>query len=204
MAKSKTKKEQRPDEGTLSKDFEVTSGKVRVTDPCYDTDTWCSAEVADIKNGNWKAWAVKSDEGDWGVRCAELRVWHSDHSMNEVFGDITRKVKGDRVHETISGGMRQEQINADIGVDSGQAGVFDSKFFKDDKSIEGVERTGREPICVDEPWYSMCCDRTLGDEQWGTIPYGAVSSSGYGDGSYTAYKAYNKEGQVVGIRIVFI
>ena len=33
---------------------------------------------------------------------------------------------------------------------------------------------------------------------------GFVSSSGWGDGGYTCYTAKNEDGQIVGIKIVFI
>ena len=38
----------------------------------------------------------------------------------------------------------------------------------------------------------------------GVIPYGAVSSSGYGDGGYAAVKHLAKDGQVDFMFIVFI
>ena len=201
MSKSKRNKT-----GEITTPFEVVSGKVRVTDPCYDIDTWCAASVENVKNGKWNAYVRKTDQGEWGERCSELFVWHADYEKDEVFGKITYEAKGnDRVLEYKSGGMKSVEISSEIGVDSGQAGVFDSKFYKDDKSIEGVERSGEsEIICEDEPWYSICCDKTLGEQGWGTIPYGAISRSGYGDGGYDAFKCLNSKREVVGIRIVFI
>jgi len=194
----------RKKEGTMYPQFMVVSGNVRVTDPCYDADTWCSTNVNNVKNGTWNAFVKKQSEGMWGERCAELFVWHSDYQKDEVFGKITRKQKGRNDYDEITGGMGQKDISATIGVDSGQAGVFDAQFFKDDKSVTGVKRMHSNIICEDELWYSMCCDRTLSDKSWGVIPYGAVSSSGFGDGSYTAYKCFNNNKEVVGIRIVFI
>ena len=195
----------RAKEGTMYPQFEIVSGEVRVTDPCYDKDTWCSAGVKGLKKGAWNAFVRKSDEKDWGNRCADLFVWHSDYQKDEVFGIITRKKKRDEEYDEIKGGMGQKEISASIGVDSGQAGVFDAQFFKDDKAVQGVARVNKgEAICENEPWYSMCCDRTLSEKSWGTIPYGAVSSSGFGDGSYTAYECLNNKKEVVGIRIVFL
>ena len=199
------KKKLKEKSGTIYKQFEIVSGEVRVTDPCYDETTWCSAEVSNVKNGIWNAWAKKSDEKGSEGRCADLFVWHTDYQKDKVFGIIERIKKGEEEFDRIKGGMGQIRIPAEIGVDSGQAGVFDSKFFKDDKVAKGVERIyTKEAICVDEPWYSLCCDRTLNDEGWGVIPYGAVSSSGWGDGGYTAYKCLNASKEVIGIRIVFL
>lgn len=177
--------------GTIIEQFEVVSGKVQITDPGYDKTIWCAATIENVKNGKWNAYANQKDAGDgWGTRCTELMVWHSDYQQKVVSL------------------MKALLVTEEIGVDSGQAGVFDSKFFKDDKSVEGVERQRNgEVICEDEPFYSMCCDRTLSETGWGTIPYGAVSSSGYGDGGYRAFvfrDTYSPGGPVVGIKIVFI
>src|SRR5690606_25054488 len=86
-----------------------------------------------------------------------------------------------------------------VGVDSGQAGVFDFAVYKDDESAKG-----KSNFIEDEPWYSTCCDQTLSDQQAGVIEGGAVSSSGYGDGLYTAYYAIDANKEVVAIKIVFM
>jgi hypothetical protein len=36
--------------------FTVTSGALRVTDPCYALDTWCSGQLENVLNGVWHAW----------------------------------------------------------------------------------------------------------------------------------------------------
>jgi Protein of unknown function (DUF4241) len=47
------------------KPFVVESGALRVTDPCYQPDTWCSGQLDNVLNGNWKAavglWQCPSD-----------------------------------------------------------------------------------------------------------------------------------------------
>lgn len=53
--------------------FEVTSGKLRVTDPCYDRSIWCSGYV-DAENGTWEAFVYMSDQGAWGNRVSALEV----------------------------------------------------------------------------------------------------------------------------------
>lgn len=35
--------------------FTVSSGALRVTDPCYSVDTWCSGQIENVKNGTWLA-----------------------------------------------------------------------------------------------------------------------------------------------------
>ena len=61
-------------------------------------------------------------------------------------------------------------------------------------------------ICSDnhEKWYDMCCSKTLDRETLGgVIPFGAVSSTGYGDGSYECtYQKINNE--IVAIKINYL
>ena len=101
-------------------------------------------------------------------------------------------------HEDFS--WKEQQDNF-VGVDSGQAGVFDAKYFEDDKLARQYQV--EDPICPDQPWYSLCCDRTLGETGAGIIPYGVVSSSGLGDGSYSYY-TNTVDGKTVGVQIVFM
>ena len=167
--------------------MEIVSGAVRVSDPCYDTDTWCSGEIKNVKNGNWDCKVIRFDEEDWGIRCGYLIVSH-------------------RTAYSLSlDDLRWEEQEITVGVDSGQAGIFDKKYFRDDNNVENVKRhVPDNAICTDEPWYSICCDRTLRKESAGTIPNGCVSSSGFGDGSYTCSIIKDvKEEEVVGIMIDF-
>lgn len=87
--------------------FKITSGKMIVTDPCYEPGTWCAHEIT-VKNGDWETEIIMSDEGDWGSRVAEIRANHKDHKVSL---DEYRK------------------IDATIGVDSGQAGFFDAADY---------------------------------------------------------------------------
>tara|TARA_Y100000310_G_C20561702_1_gene753399 strand:+ start:296 stop:850 length:555 start_codon:yes stop_codon:yes gene_type:complete len=164
--------------------FEL-DGHTIVSDPCYDTDTWCNGTV-DTKEGTWRAYVIKSDEGEWGNRCGVLVAYH-----------------------IACGPVDWEDFNwavekFEVGVDSGQAGIFATNHFKDDSIVEGVERIYEEaPICEDEPWYSICCDRTLSKQGAGIIPYGAVSSSGFGDGGHRCYTLKDHDGIVYAIKIDF-
>lgn len=100
-----------------------------------------------------------------------------------------------------------EVVNIDenaIGVDSGQAGVFDMSYYNDDTLVHNVSWLSEEsPLVADQPWYSLVCDRTLAKPHAGIIPFGVVSSSGWGDGDYpvTLYKVDDK---VIKVEIVFV
>jgi hypothetical protein len=256
--------------------FDVETGRVIVSDPCYDKGTWCAAEVPNVRNGTYTASIIKSDEGDWGVRVKELHAYHDSSGFPGAIDPVW------------------ERLDDSIGVDSGQAGIFDEKYYDNDellpenytytvstlrhdkgyKCTDGVIRsfleirdivegmsnqellehdlckladptalkrilrnmendgspsifnfvvldsdddhtvTVREEVTTtinkdtessygDTIWYSICCDNTLGEEGGGTIPYGCVSRSGYGDGGYSAYIVKDND-EIVGFKIVYI
>lgn len=50
--------------------FETESDKLRITDPCYDSCTWCSGVVKNCEVGKWSAFLIHRDEGSWGERVA--------------------------------------------------------------------------------------------------------------------------------------
>lgn len=79
--------------------FEVTSGKVVLGDPCYDTNPSYPA-----KSGSWTAHVVMSDGASWGSRVSRVVVHHVD------FNPADPKLRSFQEH---------------FSVDSGQAGVFD-------------------------------------------------------------------------------
>ena len=164
--------------------FVIESGTLRVSDPCYDIDTWCAGDLENVKNGMWDALVVKSDEGDWGVRCAELIIVHEDFKMPVDF-DID-----------------WEAADIEVGVDSGQAGFFDKKFYKDDSVIEESHYGSYEFDC-DGAFYSACGSHTLSPLGAGVIRNGAVSSSGYGDGGYKC-EYFMEDDEIVAARIIFI
>lgn len=161
--------------------FEMVSGVARISDPCYSKDI--SDTIQNVKRGTWEAHVIKFDEGSWGTRCGYLVAHHKDHKAR---------------HES----FKWTLTDIDVGVDSGQAGIFEEQYYKDDSVVEGVERMAEEIICEDDPWYSICCDRTLCSENAGVMPYGVVSSSGYGDGCYSC-STITENGEIVAIMIDF-
>lgn len=144
--------------------------KVRVTDPCYDRDTWCAGTLSNVKPGQY---VCEPDYTDG--RVASIEAVHRDCGSEMLFWN---------------------EMNFEVGVDSGQAGIFDYDDF-----IAHVD----ERDYGSGDWYSQCCELTCNEDMCGIINgVGFVSESGYGDGVYTCYVAKNEEGQIVGIKIVFI
>jgi len=152
--------------------FEVKSGKICVSDPCYDRGTWCAAWGLLAKNGIWDATFYTSDEGSWGHRIARIEARHKD-----TLNDIWKK------HKT------------EIGVDSGQAGIYDSKIYPQGN-------TGDYGECG--TFYGRCCDITLKEPGAGIIDGGGiVSRSGFGDGGYDLEVQYDGK-EIVAARVTFI
>jgi hypothetical protein len=154
----------------------IASNAVRISDPCYDTGVHCQGVIKNVDNGAWRTTVFKSDEGSWGNRCAVLMA--SSISISEPRVDS----------------CKWEPTKIDVGVDSGQAGIYDQSAYK-----------GGEDDYGDGGWYDDNCQKTLSDMGAGVLPdgRGVVSSSGYGDGSYTC-SVIKQDGKVVAIKIDFL
>lgn len=175
------------------KEFEITSGKIICSDPCYSTDTWCMGIVDNVVNGTWVASVDKRDMADWGERIAVL--WIANKEQMAKNPKIAWEV------------LAEEPMNFTGGVDSGQFGFFDKAFYKNDESAKDLEKYDfgvdydKE---VGDKWYRGCANITLGAESWGVLPNGVVSSSGFGDGSYDVFGLKNSEGEYIAFAVVFI
>jgi len=161
--------------------FEVETDKLIISDPCYDVGTWCMGSLSPVKPGRWHASVERGDYVGWGERICKLVAVHKHHTV----GDLE---------------FRMTPI--DVGVDSGQAGIFDERYFRDDYDIS-EEDFGSEPWDCDGPFYSACGSHTLSKKGAGCLKHGTVASSGVGDGSYNCYAA-EKEGLIVGVALDFL
>lgn len=155
---------------------------VVVSDPCYELGTWCQAVIKNVLPGTYYTDVETSDQRNWGLRISELIVLHEDHFNKTPF----------------------TQTNYNIGVDSGQCGVFDLETYRNDfysKSL-GIKPYFDVKDDGDE-FYNRMCTLTLSEDSWGTYEKGVVSSSGFGDGSYNLF-ILEYDNKIVGFRIVFI
>lgn len=152
--------------------FNVTSGAVIVTDPCYE-ENYDSPNRVELPNGTYNAYV-------------------------DIVGNEITKGWGDRVANLIvlKSGLEPETYrpsssttaNFEVGVDSGQAGVFDAL---------SVHLTNSED-------YDSWCNLSSSHNRAGVMTYGVVSSSGYGDGGYICRLLKNSENIVEGIVVTFI
>lgn len=151
----------------------VLGNKVVVSDPCYEIGIWCSTEL-DVLPGEYDCFVVNGDD-PWGVRISSLIIQRKD----------TRIVNTEWV--------------ADIGVDSGQAGIFDYKYYLQHHPIDESKEN------LDEDWYHSISDMTLNEPRCGISDgVGFVSESGCGDGAYPVYIGKESNGYIAYIRIQFM
>jgi hypothetical protein len=165
--------------------------EVMVSDPCYSDETWCQVKLKNVLPGPYLTTVKKTNDTYWGNRCSVLLAVHEDY-----------------VEDTLT----WRNYPGEVGVDSGQAGIFSMSTYKNDEiasSITSPDKTydGR-PFTLgvkDRPgdeWYEKMCQFTLSPESWGSYDTGVVSSSGIGDGGYRCLVAKHK-GKIVGIAIDF-
>lgn len=158
--------------------FEITSGRIRVTDPCYTKDTWCSGVLENCLTGTWEASKVIHGDdltGGWGDRIAELHICHESHLGSECY----------------------EKTDVDVGVDSGQAGFFDDEMYPEGDTGEyGDVNT----------FYGRVCEGTFKEKHLGiaNVGFGVATSSGFGDGGYDCFIHRDIDGNIVAAKIVFI
>ncbi len=95
------------------------SNNVRVSDPCYDDSVWCKTRLTDVYPGEYNVIVEKSDEGGWGNRVSRVSVIHKAYVM-----------------ECEDESLWQE--HSEIGVDSGQAGIFCETSYRKDELAESI------------------------------------------------------------------
>ncbi len=117
--------------------------KVRISDPCYDPDTWCAGEVENVLPGLWDCLYedYSSEDPKWGrdQRIAGVMIRHQDYPD----------------------AVADELLDATFGVDSGQCGFFDAKYYRDQYKTEEKQETFYEEACgltgqetvIDNPKY---------------------------------------------------
>lgn len=153
--------------------FEVKSGALFVTDPCYEREVNPKNIVRKVMNGIWEAMVITSDEGSWGIRNGILIAYHEKSSP--------------------TGYVNWSRKRFEVGVDSGQAGIYDNDKFVG--RIDGDDAS--------EEWYQKNCKLSMSTLSAGVLDGGCISSSGFGDGGYVC-RTNTVDGKVVGVMIDFL
>lgn len=175
--------------------FELTSDVIRISDPCYDRSVWCCGTIPGCVPGHWDTAIVYYDDNVFGRRVAMLCAKAIEVKSFDVFNGIN--IGGDYYGAT----KPWEMCDIDVGVDSGQCGIFDEVHYLDNDDFSDMPKA----VCsYGDAFYNFCCDATLSEDQAGVLPHGVVSSSGFGDGSYRAFIRKNTDGKVCAVAISYL
>lgn len=117
----------------INKGFINFDDKVIISDPCYGMNTWCQGIVDNVLKGKYKCMLETSDEGEWGNRISAIQVVHEYY---------------------VKKSLEYSKENFVVGVDSGQAGIFDYEYYKKYHS------DASESEHINEDWYWRVCDLT--------------------------------------------
>ena len=163
------------------------SENVRVSDPCYTDDVWCKTQLKNVLPGSYNCKVAHSDEGAWGVRISSITLVHENYTDDESL---------------------EWNYHSDIGVDSGQAGVFCETSYRNDEVAAGITTPEVDFMIpqddAGDAWYTKMCKFTLGGEGYGAYDTGLVSCSGIGDGSYPLYVVYDENDKIVAMPIDYL
>lgn len=174
------------------------SNEVFVSDPCYDKGTWCQLKLSNVLPGGYIPQVEMHPR--YG-RNAVLRITHEKYMSGKASNLYFKHI-------------------GEAGVDSGQLGIFDARSYRNDQhhvlpaapypglDLRNVWTVGEYSQSQDKPgecWYDHICSHTCNtEESWGTYDTGVVSTSGWGDGVYDVYAAYNDQDQIVALEIDFM
>ena len=123
------------------------SNEVMVSDPCYVVPTWCQYKMTNVLPGEYQSKVIKFDAGPWGKRCSFIIAVHKDHNTDKKLN-------------------WRKDSTANIGVDSGQAGIFSMETYRKDEVFvtgqsEHIKRWGISKNDGGEEWYGHMCDCLL-------------------------------------------
>ena len=137
-------------------------------------DTNCTDKkniINNVKQGEWYTYVqINKNNG----RCG--RLFATIKTKNKIYDD-------DKYHWKLKGS---------VGVDTGQAGIFDLKYYRDDNNVSSDDiriddnKPGDNKYMENFPgdkWYSMCCKCTEYDGvnvRANIIKNGVISNSGVG------------------------
>lgn len=109
------------------------------TDPCYSIDTWCTVKTDNVLPGKYSCFYQREINEN---RIATIKVMHNDY----VNLDPT------------------ELIDGEVGVDSGQAGVFDFEYYESQRETN------------EDAFYDCCCNVTYNEHKEMNASYKPLES----------------------------
>lgn len=120
--------------------FKQTTTKMIVSDPCTKKEKCCVLE--NVKKGNWDCMIQLEDES-----YTDLTIVHNFEKIQDDQKFVWTWIDS-------------------IPVDSGQAGIFDHKYYQDNNNIDDNYDPNKYTHMKKyedelEPWYFMCCVNTV-------------------------------------------
>lgn len=162
----------------IEKGFIEIENEVMVSDPCYKPGTWCQGVIRNMKPGQYLVCGEIVDCDTWGNRVSRIWIIHEAY--------VSQKDK-----------LALNWEDFEVGVDSGQAGIYDLSYYLQNWFNEETS----------EDWYDRVCDKTYASDtgfEFNTLDDKCVvSSSGFGDGSYSCQTGKNEDGKIVCVEIDF-
>lgn len=166
-----------------TEEFNIKEGeKLVLSDPCYELE--------------------ESNTGTNFILNAKSGVWMYDFNKETKTLDVYESksyhlVKEDGINSSIF-----DEIN-EFPVDSGQVGVFLEKSYQKDSLVENIQFEDEFFENMAEKWYRACCEVTCSNYDMGFVPYGFVTRTRYGDGTYSfGIKYVPGTNEVAYIRII--
>lgn len=147
---------------------------VILSDPCYEPDNWCSAQVNNMVPGIYDCYADFTEIEHWGTRVARL-VIIIDNPPHEA----PNKIK---------------ELGTYLGVDAGVFGIYDESYFRNKKSENPDAWYQQNVISWIAKEEGFICEDAKG----------FITSSGLGDGSYEPYVYFDDQGKIYKIEVSFI
>lgn len=184
--------------------FRVSSGALIVSDPCYtDVVEYLPQNFVGILspalNGEWLAEVEYYLDPEEAQRVDQhLRLVRA-HDSGLPDGPYKGRVSQLIVrHSSVELLKSWKLAPFHVGVDAGVAGVFDFSEYMDAHTDEAFEE-----------WYNRCVIDRCGNDLVATkvlhgSPFGAYSSSGWGDGAYNCFYQCIPKGAVSAVRIRYI
>lgn len=208
------------------KSFEVSSGNLRVTDPCYKMDVWCAGTLSNVPNGLWHAQvSFHKDEQEteqwlsFAKKHYELmvnRLKEAGMSNDHGFFDLERQQYESDVERIKNHPGRVAQLRiafnaADLAKPLDLSTMQNSKIdvgvdsgqvgFFDLREYENLFKVETDDAVAHDEFYDQVCEAVNPFEVLG---FGVASQTGYGDGGYDCYTRRDKEGNLLEAVIVFI
>jgi hypothetical protein len=175
----------------MSKNFKIESGEMVLSDPSYQIPTW-NQGIVKVANGLWE---TDTERNSFGDRIARLWAYNLEAAINDP------KI----IHRIEEGNGSPIPFSAEV--DSGQFGFFDRVHYRNDESSKELPKRdfGDDWDSQDgDSWYRACCELKHSEDSWGVLPFGVVSKSGHGDGTYSVVGIKNSNSEYIAIGITFI